>query len=82
MFDSLEDLQNFISSKDFQNTKKKIILFNADLKMKQKYEDILNLKTQVNLYFEELRKNNYKLYVVFSLNKKILEDEIKSKLNN
>ncbi len=81
MFDSLKDLENFVRSDIYKETKKDILLFNANLKMKRNVSDILELKTQITEYFEILRKKDHRMYIVFSLNKKMLEDEINNKLN-
>lgn len=82
MFDSLKDLESFVKSEEYKDTKKDILMFNANLKMKRNISDILDLKIQINEYFEELKEKDKRMYIVFSLNKKILEDEINSKINN
>ncbi|MCC7552518.1 hypothetical protein KO317_02525 [Candidatus Micrarchaeota archaeon] len=82
MFEDLKDLENFVRSEEYKQTKKDILMFNANLKMKRNFSDILELKAQITEYFEGLKENNYRMYIVFSLNKKILDDEINLKINN
>ncbi len=82
MFESLDDLESFVTSEEYKGTKRDIIIFNANLKMKRTFEDVLSLQKEINNYFKELREKDNRMYIVFSLNKKLLEDEIKSKLNS
>lgn len=80
MFESLDDLESFVRSAKYKETKRDILLFNADLKMKKTTEDVWNLKREIEEYFEDLKNTDTRMYIVFALNKKLLEDEINYKL--
>lgn len=79
MFDSLSEIEKIVKSEDFKFIKKKILLFDANLRMMRTSSDLIELRNDMDTFFDHLKKNP-QLSIIFSFNKYLLYKELEERL--
>lgn len=81
MIDSLGQIEEMLQSTDYYETKKKILIFRSNLKLKRGLKGILDLKKDADTYFKQLNNVKPELSLMFYRNIRQFYDELYMKAN-
>ena len=80
MFESLAEIENLVKTDEFRFVKRKMLLFDATLKMANSRNDLDKIKGDMDSFFGKL-ENDKKLYLVFAFNRYILYKDIENRMS-